>query len=92
MIPPLVKVVFRHQLVVLNLDLFMDGIAFEDDLLALYTLRKILGHILLDMLRIVPSFLNALQDRLLPQIANLFFFVLDLLDWLIDIAVIMTQL
>lgn len=70
----------------------MDWVALEDYLLALSALREVLCHVALDVLRIVSSFLDALEDRLPLLVGDLLFLILNFLNGLIDVAVVVTQL
>ena len=70
----------------------MDRITFEYYLFALTSLWEVLAHVPFDVSGVVPALLNAFEDRLLLEIADLFFLVLDLFDGLVDITVVVTQL
>lgn len=91
-VPSLIEVVLREQFVILNFNFFMDRIAFEYYLFALTSLWEILTHVPFNMPWVIPALLDAFENRLLLQIPDLFFLILDLLDGLVNITVVVTQL
>ena len=80
MIPSLVKIVLGHQFIVLDLNLFVDRIAFEYYLFALSVLREVLAHVLLNVLGVIPSFLYALKDRLSLLISQFLLLIFNFLN------------
>ena len=89
LVPALVEVIFRQQLVVLDLDFLADRVALENYLLP--TLREVLRHFAIEVPRVVSPLLNALQDRLPLLVCHLLLLVFDLQDRLIHVAVVVTE-
>lgn len=87
----MVEVVLRHELIVLDLDFLVDWVALKNDLLALSILREVLGHVLLNVLGVVASLLDAFQYWLPFLIGQSLFFIFDFLNGLIDITMVVAQ-